>query len=68
MRLLEILLFLSSFCLNIFAQDEVPIIETKCGKVSGIVKKSYEGKSYNAYMGIPFAENPTGDLRFEVSL
>ena len=51
---------------SIHGSDSIPpIIETKSGKVSGVFKKSYSGKDYMAYLGIPFAESPTGNLRFK---
>ena len=45
----------------------VPIIKTTAGRVSGITEKSFFGKEYLAYYGIPFAEPPIGNLRFKVS-
>ena len=48
------------------AQEVVPIIEIESGKISGIVEESFSGQEYFSYLGIPFAEPPTGDLRFKV--
>ena len=48
------------------AQEVVPIIEIESGKISGIVEQSFSGQEYFSYLGIPFAEPPTGDLRFKV--
>ncbi|KAI7815090.1 carboxylesterase, partial [Rhyzopertha dominica] len=42
-----------------------PVVETKLGKVRGQFKKSYEGKTYSAFEGIPYAKPPVGNLRFE---
>ena len=45
-----------------------PVIETKAGKVSGIFQQAFSGHDYYSYLGIPFAEPPTDDLRFRVIL
>ena len=46
---------------------EAPIVSTKSGQVLGIVEKSFESLDYFSYKGIPFAEPPTGNLRFRVN-
>lgn len=43
-----------------------PILETKLGKLQGIVTQSRNGQDVHEYLGIPFAKAPVGDLRFEV--
>ena len=50
--------------ISIKAEVEIPVIETRAGKVSGTLQKSLSGHDYYSYAGIPFAEPPTGDLRF----
>jgi hypothetical protein len=45
---------------------EAPIVTTNSGQVLGIVEKSFESLDYFSYKGIPFAEPPTGNLRFRV--
>ena len=42
-----------------------PIVETNSGKVSGVFRKSFSGNDYMAYLGIPYAESPTENLRFK---
>lgn len=37
-----------------------PLVETRAGTVSGVLL----GESNAAYLGIPYAEAPTGPLRF----
>ena len=62
------------FCLllifRITSQEErvAPIIDTKDGRVSGTIEKSFSGQDYLAYYGIHFAEPPIGSLRFKVSI
>ena len=48
-----------------YGADAPPIIETNSGKMSGVFKKSFSGNDYMAYLGIPYAESPTENLRFK---
>ena len=43
-----------------------PVIDTNAGQVSGVTLKSFSGNDFLAYLGIPFAEPPVNDLRFQV--
>lgn len=43
-------------------------VETDCGKVQGIKKISCLGTPFNAFLGIPYARPPVGELRFKVRL
>ncbi|XP_076649643.1 cholinesterase-like [Halictus rubicundus] len=46
--------------------EETEVVETTSGPVKGIVKKTiWHGISYNAFLGIPYAEPPLGELRFK---
>ena len=49
-------------------QNLVPIIDTNAGQVSGVTLKSFSGIDFSAYLGIPFAEPPVNDLRFQVCI
>lgn len=42
------------------------IVETEYGKVRGVVKCSEYDTNYKAFLGIPYATPPVGDLRFKV--
>lgn len=46
--------------------EEVPQVVTALGKINGVFKKSYNGKTFSAFYGIPFAKPPVEDLRFQV--
>ena len=61
------LIFLSFLIQCCWAQKLAPVIEIESGKVSGIIEQSFFGQEYSSYLGIPFAEPPTGNLRFNVS-
>lgn len=45
-----------------------PIIELSDGKLQGTIKKNYKDEDFYAFLGIPFAKPPVGDLRFKVSV
>ncbi|XP_067659594.1 neuroligin-4, X-linked-like [Haliotis asinina] len=44
-----------------------PTVTSSWGTVEGVVKTSPGGRKYNAYLGIPYALPPVGDLRFKKS-
>lgn len=46
--------------------EEVPVVNTTTGLVSGIRDKSTKGKIFYSYQAIPFAQPPVGELRFKV--
>ncbi|RXG54002.1 Esterase SG1 [Armadillidium vulgare] len=48
--------------------DEVPLVRVKQGLIKGIKENSTEGKDFYSYLGIPFAEPPTGNLRFKAPI
>lgn len=41
------------------------IIETKSGRVRGLLKSSLLGDQYYSFQKIPYAKAPIGDLRFK---
>lgn len=61
-------LLLWNLALLASAISEAPIVQTLAGQVSGIVQQSFSGNKYLSYLGIPYAENPTGNLRFQAPL
>ena len=65
-----IVFYLFLLILKTTIQEErvAPIIDTKDGRVSGTIEKSFSGQDYLAYYGIHFAEPPIGSLRFKVSI
>ncbi|KAI4457908.1 carboxylesterase [Holotrichia oblita] len=42
-----------------------PVIEISNGWLQGTLQKSYNGRVYSSFQGIPYARPPIGDLRFE---
>jgi hypothetical protein len=43
-----------------------PIVETKVGQVQGFVSVSRGGRKFYKFLGLPYAQPPVGELRFEV--
>ncbi|XP_013164609.1 PREDICTED: juvenile hormone esterase-like isoform X1 [Papilio xuthus] len=62
MFLIAVLIYIL-LCLNVSASNEQRIIKTTSGPVRGRLQQ-YDDISYYSYEGIPYAENPTGSLRF----
>ena len=55
-------------CESIFRKRSIEksqIIDTDTGSLEGL-KETYDGEKYDIYMGIPYAEPPVGNLRFQV--
>lgn len=44
-----------------------PRVKTSIGGLEGVWQTSAKGLQYAAFMGIPYAQPPVGDLRFEVT-
>ncbi|XP_022907877.2 venom carboxylesterase-6-like [Onthophagus taurus] len=44
---------------------DVPILNTRLGKIQGIYESSYENRIYSAFYGVPYAKPPINNLRFE---
>lgn len=44
----------------------VVFLNTKLGRIKGLQMTSRDGRRFNAFLGIPFAKPPVGDLRFKV--
>ncbi|KAG8193034.1 hypothetical protein JTE90_028150 [Oedothorax gibbosus] len=44
---------------------DLPLVSTKSGQIRGKVLKLTDGKEVAAFLGIPFAEPPLGELRFK---
>ena len=42
------------------------LVHTSCGTLEGFVHALGNGKSMDVFLGIPYAEPPIGELRFEV--
>ncbi|KAI4495710.1 hypothetical protein M0802_008333 [Mischocyttarus mexicanus] len=56
------ILGLTSF---VYMEEIAPKIKTPLGGIQGYYKISADGRSYEAYEGIPYAIPPTGKLRFK---
>ncbi|XP_014203332.1 venom carboxylesterase-6-like [Copidosoma floridanum] len=60
-RALALLLFIALVC----AYEDAPFVVTPLGSVVGYYKTSYKGRRYEVYEGIPYAEPPVNQSRFE---
>jgi len=67
--LLDIFVFsiFTVFLLNGVKADR-PLVKTEAGQVEGVWQTSAKGLKYAAFLGIPYAKPPIGELRFEVEL
>lgn len=57
------------FCVTILhfvVTAYVPKVNTPNGVVVGYQRRSYNGRTFIAFEGIPYAKKPIGQLRFEV--
>ncbi|KAK7072928.1 Carboxylesterase 5A [Halocaridina rubra] len=62
---LEALCLLFGFWSTLSLGENVPVITTEQGKLSGISEEAYDGTPFNSYYAIPFAQPPLGELRFK---
>jgi acetylcholinesterase len=53
-----------SYCLLTDDDNDPLVITTDKGKVRGLVLSSHTGKKVDAWLGIPYAQPPVGQLRF----
>lgn len=47
------------------AEEEAPLVSTSLGQIQGTLMQSFLGRTIYAFRGIPYAEPPVGNLRFE---
>lgn len=65
MKKFAFLLLASFICEQLNAQ---PLIQISQGKLKGTFLKSRSGRKYSAFLGIPYAQPPIGNLRFRSPL
>lgn len=67
---LVIVLFLGfAHALSSVFNDATPIVDTEYGKVRGQQRITlFDSKVYYSFRGIPFAQPPVGELRFQVKI
>jgi len=58
----RVLLFVLS---ALILQSRSEIVDTENGAIEGFVMESWTGQSFHAFLRIPFAEAPIGELRFQ---
>ncbi|XP_066996050.2 esterase E4 [Anabrus simplex] len=52
-------------CTLIAAEADVPIVNTVQGQLRGRILHTVSGREFVSFRGVPFAEPPVGNLRFE---
>lgn len=63
---IKIVFFL--FVCNVSLSKCVVYVDTKLGTIKGTTMLSRDGNKFNAFLGVPYAKPPIGELRFQVSL
>lgn len=59
---------LTCLCVStLYCEDDRPEANIKQGHIKGIYQKTKNGREFSAFMSIPYAEPPIGELRFKVS-
>lgn len=58
--------FLCFIILLIISFGNAVLIKTPQGNITGTTRKSLSGREIHAFLGIPYAKPPVGDLRFKV--
>ena len=59
------LLFTCFAVISIVKSEEYVTYSTPNGNVRGLIKTARNGDSFNAFLGVPFARPPIGDLRWQ---
>jgi len=49
------------------ASNQFPVVEIESGPISGILSKTWKGRTIYSFQGIPYATPPVGKLRFQVN-
>ena len=65
LELLTYTVFLLAISGSTFALTESPLVTLEDGDVMGTVKISRNKSEFAAFMGMPFAKPPLGELRFK---
>lgn len=63
-RVCGLLLGVISSCRNVGAAANDPVLSTALGQLRGVVSQAENGRPFYAFLGIPYAKAPVGDLRF----
>ncbi|CAG9821591.1 unnamed protein product [Phaedon cochleariae] len=64
MKMLVVCLIFAIFFTRVSSWDG-PEVELPLGKVKGTWETSFDGKKFSSFEGVPYAEPPVSDLRFE---
>ena len=62
-----LLVLISLLQLKDVFSNTLPLVKIPLGLLQGTYLSSANGRKFAAFQGIPYADPPTGDLRFKVS-
>ncbi|KAF7992725.1 hypothetical protein HCN44_005069 [Aphidius gifuensis] len=62
---ITLIIYLLGIFNNFFIVKTNPIVKTLSGKIKGYYQKSFKGREFKSFEGIPYAEPPVGALRFQ---
>lgn len=57
-----------SYLFSVTLAQEKPLIEISNGLLEGTLRKSYNGRIFSSFEGVPYAGPPVGEFRFEVCI
>ena len=59
--LIQVLLLIHIFCISL--NNSLPQVQVSDGLIQGKVQTTRKGRKISAFLGIPYAEPPVGELR-----
>ncbi|KAH8378176.1 hypothetical protein KR093_009833, partial [Drosophila rubida] len=64
-RVVRLVVLLACVVVAVGQSDEDPVVSTSLGRIQGTRMESFSGKTIYAFRGIPYAQPPVRELRFE---
>lgn len=56
-----------SVSIGVLSESQYPEVKIEDGVVRGTYRETWNGRKFLSFTGMPYAEPPTGKLRFKVS-
>lgn len=68
MKVLNVLTaYVAYIAVSVRGKNDLPVVETSQGSLQGKYMITKQGREFSAFLGIPYAKPPVGQLRFAVS-